>query len=129
MSKNARVFSFIEITGIIILVLAIIAAILIFVITLSDLPFAKLPEDFGIFGDYIGGLVGTLVGLISIIFLYRTYKLQLDITLNKNRNKKHSNLKTLFLHYYYNKGTFYKISKESLLVMTVTYTFNPEQNL
>lgn len=96
MSKNARVFSLIEIAGIIILVLAVIASILVFVITLSDLPFAKLPEDFGIFGDYIGGLVGTFVGLISIIFLYRTYKLQLDITAKQEQKQESQQFEDAF---------------------------------
>ncbi len=80
MSKDVRNFSSIELTGIIILTIAIILAIVIYVVSLAHLPFAKLPEDFGIFGDYVGGLIGTLVGLITIIFLYRTYKIQIDIS-------------------------------------------------
>lgn len=78
--NNVRKFSVIEIIGLVSLALAILASLLIYILTLIDLPFAKVPEDFGIFGDYVGGIIGTLVGLIGIIFLYRTYRIQLDIS-------------------------------------------------
>ena len=80
MRKNNRNFSIIEICGISILSLAIIASVVIYSYKLSHLKFAEWPEDFGIFGDYVGGIIGTLVGLIGIIFLYRTYRIQLDIS-------------------------------------------------
>lgn len=80
MSKDVRNFSRIEIAGIIALVVAILCSIIVYVVTLAKLPFAQESADFGTFGDYVGGFVGTLVGLISIIFLYRTYKIQIDIS-------------------------------------------------
>lgn len=86
MSKSNRSFSNTEICGMSILSLAIIASIAIYSYKLSHLRFAEWPEDFGIFGDYVGGIIGTLVGLIGIIFLYRTYKIQLDIS-EKQENK------------------------------------------
>ena len=78
MSKDVRNFSRIEIAGIIALILAILGSIIVYVVTLAKLPLAQESADFGTFGDYVGGFVGTLVGLISIIFLYRTYKIQID---------------------------------------------------
>lgn len=80
MSKDVRNFSRIEIAGIIALILAILGSVIVYVVTLAKLPFAQESADFGTFGDYVGGFVGTLVGLISIIFLYRTYKIQIDIS-------------------------------------------------
>ena len=41
---------------------------------------ADEPEEFAWFGDYIGGIIGSISALIGIIFLYRTYKIQLDIS-------------------------------------------------
>lgn len=37
------------------------------------------PSDFGVFGDYIGGIFGSIAALISIVLLFRTYRSQLDI--------------------------------------------------
>ncbi len=56
-----------------------IASIMIYFIRFINFRFTDDPNDFGIFGDYIGGVVGTIVGLIGIIFLYRTYLIQISI--------------------------------------------------
>lgn len=40
------------------------------------------PLDFGPFGDYIGGAVGAASGLISVIFLYKTYQSQLSFSVS-----------------------------------------------
>lgn len=50
--------------------------ILIYCITLRTDEFAESSGDFGVFGDYIGGTVGTVVGIISIFLLYETYTSQ-----------------------------------------------------
>lgn len=94
--KNVRKFSVIEIIGLICLALAIFASILIYIFTLIDLPFAKVPEDFGTFGDYVGGIIGTLVGLIGIIFLYRTYRIQLDISAQQELKQESQQFETAF---------------------------------
>ncbi len=75
---------------------AILASILIYIFTLIDLPFAKLPEDFGTFGDYVGGIIGTLVGLIGIIFLYRTYRIQLDISAKQELKQESQQFESAF---------------------------------
>lgn len=50
--------------------------IIIYCITLRTEKFAESSGDFGVFGDYIGGTVGTVVGIISIFLLYETYTSQ-----------------------------------------------------
>ncbi len=42
--------------------------------------------DFGIFGDYVGGVIGTVVSLIGMLFLYRTYILQKSMIELQNKN-------------------------------------------
>lgn len=50
--------------------------IIIYCITLRADEFAESSGDFGVFGDYVGGTVGTVVGIISIFLLYETYTSQ-----------------------------------------------------
>lgn len=59
--------------------LATIALVGVYCYVLRDNLFAKTPGDFGTFGDYIGGAFGALTGLISVLFLYVTYKKQLEM--------------------------------------------------
>lgn len=59
--------------------LATIAVLGVYCYVLRDNLFAKTPEDFGTFGDYIGGAFGALTGLVSVLFLYVTYKKQLEM--------------------------------------------------
>lgn len=116
MSRDVRNFSWLEIIGILILVLAIIGSIIAYIVTLAKLPFAQKSSDFGTFGDYVGGIVGTIVGLISIIFLYRTYRIQLDISAKQELKQQSQQFESaFFLPFYYNKEIYYKISKEILL--------------
>lgn len=96
MPRDARNFSWLEIIGIIILVLAIIGSIIAYIVTLAKLPFAQKSSDFGTFGDYVGGIVGTLVGLISIIFLYRTYRIQLDISAKQELKQQSQQFESAF---------------------------------
>lgn len=53
-----------------------VSPVIVYCITLSASSFAESSGDFGIFGDYIGGTVGTIVGIISIYLLYKTYTSQ-----------------------------------------------------
>ncbi len=75
-----RVFSWWERGLLILLSLILISALSVYIITLYRLEFAKSPDDFAKFGDYIGGTIGTIVALIGVVFVYRTYKLQIDIS-------------------------------------------------
>lgn len=96
MSKDVRNFSRIEIVGIVILILAILGSVIVYIVTLAKLPFAQESADFGTFGDYVGGFVGTIVGLISIIFLYRTYKIQLDISAKQELKQQSQQFESAF---------------------------------
>ena len=51
-------------------ILLAISPVVVYYVTLRSFDFAKSSNDFGIFGDYIGGTVGTIVGIISIYLLY-----------------------------------------------------------
>lgn len=59
--------------------LATLAVVGVYSYVLRDNLFAKTPGDFGTFGDYIGGALGALTGLISVLFLYVTYRKQLEM--------------------------------------------------
>lgn len=55
------------------------ALIVVYVWRLWKLQFATTPDAFGLFGDYVGGVLGGLTGLVSVMFLYITYQKQNDI--------------------------------------------------
>lgn len=61
-----------------IFIILVASPIIVYCITLSELGFADTSGDFGVFGDYIGGTVGTIVGIISIYLLYKTYNSQVS---------------------------------------------------
>lgn len=65
--------------------ISLIAAVGFYVYRLFALPLASSPNDFGVFGDYIGGVIGAFTGFISIVFLYFTYQKQLDIFKEQQR--------------------------------------------
>lgn len=78
--KNERVFSVFE-RCILVLIIAIsVTSFVVYIVQLHGKPLADSPTDFGVFGDYVGGVLGSLISLISIVLLYRTYRTQLDIT-------------------------------------------------
>lgn len=116
MSEDVRNFSRIEIIGLIILVLAIIGSIIAYIATLAKLPFAQNSADFGTFGDYVGGLIGTLVGLISIIFLYRTYKIQLDISAKQELKQQSQQFESAFFALLLQQRDILQNIKGSLLI-------------
>lgn len=60
-----------------------VSPVIVYCITLSASSFAESSGDFGIFGDYIGGTVGTIVGIISIYLLYKTYTSQVLFARNQ----------------------------------------------
>lgn len=47
--------------------------------------FSTKQEDFGTFGDYIGGTLGAVFGIISIYYIYKTYKEQVSASINQKR--------------------------------------------
>lgn len=59
--------------------LSIAALIVVYVWRLWKLQFTTIPDAFGLFGDYVGGVLGGLTGLVSVMFLYITYQKQIDI--------------------------------------------------
>ena len=89
-------FSKIEKWVIAILALAVIASIVIYVVSFYSMDFASCPADFGIFGDYAGGVVGTLTGLISVVFLYRTYRIQIEISRTQEAQQQSSQFENTF---------------------------------
>lgn len=54
------------------------------------------PEEFAWFGDYIGGIIGSISALIGIVFLYRTYKIQLDISSCQERIQRRQQFEDTF---------------------------------
>ena len=62
-----------------IVILSMIALISVYVWRLWNLQFATTPDAFGLFGDYVGGVFGAFTGLVSVVFLYFTYKKQTEI--------------------------------------------------
>ena len=57
-------------------ILLTISPIIVYCITLRKIDFAESSGDFGVFGDYIGGTIGSIVGAISIYLVYITYTSQ-----------------------------------------------------
>ncbi len=77
---SERSFSWWEKGVLLFLSLTLLIALSAYIVTLYSLGFAETPSDFAKFGDYIGGTIGTIVGLTGVVFLYRTYRLQVDIS-------------------------------------------------
>lgn len=52
--------------------------------------------DFGIFGDYIGGILGTLLSILSVVFIYLTYKKQVQFSENQSKQTIHQQFEFSF---------------------------------
>lgn len=76
----------------------VIVPIIIYCITLRAEEFAESSEDFGIFGDYIGGTVGTVVGIISVFLLYETYTSQVRFARKQDAVAKFQQFETTFFN-------------------------------
>lgn len=72
----------------VIVVLFLISPIIIYSLTLRNYVFAESSEDFGVFGDYIGGTLGTIVGAISIFLVYITYTSQVKFARKQDESMK-----------------------------------------
>lgn len=76
----------------------VIVPIIIYCITLRAEEFAESSGDFGVFGDYIGGTVGTVVGIISIFLLYETYTSQVKFARKQDAAAKFQQFETTFFN-------------------------------
>lgn len=83
--KDIRNFSKFELLCIIFLFIVGIVSLSLYIYQLHSEDLADGPEEFAWFGDYVGGVIGTISALIGIVFLYRTYKIQLDISSSQER--------------------------------------------
>lgn len=79
-------------------IICIVSPIIVYCITLHALDFTDSPTDFGTFGDYIGGTVGTIVGVISIFLLYKTYTSQVKYTRKQDALIKRQQFETTFFN-------------------------------
>lgn len=64
--------------------------------TLHSTDFAEKSSDFGVFGDYIGGTVGTIVGAISIYLVYITYTSQVKFARRQEVSMKRQQFETTY---------------------------------
>lgn len=71
-----------------VVILFTISPIIIYSIALRNHVFAESSEDFGVFGDYIGGTLGTIVGAISIFLVYITYTSQVKFARKQDESMK-----------------------------------------
>ena len=77
-------------------VLLAISPIIVYCITLCEFGFAETSSDFAVFGDYIGGTVGTIVGAISIYLVYITYASQVKFARKQDEAMKRQQFETTF---------------------------------
>lgn len=77
-------------------VLLAISPIIVYCITLRRFGFAESSSDFGVFGDYIGGTIGTIVGAISIYLVYITYTSQVKFARKQDEAMKRQQFETTF---------------------------------
>ena len=78
--------------------LSSVALIAIYIWRLYNLQFATTPDAFGLFGDYVGGVLGAITGLVSVVFLYLTYQRQIDIFKEQKRQSELSQCEDYFFH-------------------------------
>lgn len=72
----------VDIIIIIILVIAVLACVIVYLLRFSG-GISYEQEVFGQFGDYLGGVVGTLVSLFSLVYIYKTYRKQVEFSENE----------------------------------------------
>lgn len=109
--KNERKFSGFEKSILGIIVVISITSLGIYIIQLYENDWAKDPFEFGVFGDYVGGVLGSLIALVSIVLLYRTYRTQLDITRNQEQQLKIQQFESAFFELLSNQRTILMSSK------------------
>ena len=75
-----RKFGIVEYSVLLLLSFIAGASLFVYIYQFHSASLANTPERFAWFGDYIGGIIGTITALIGVVFLFRTYKIQLDIS-------------------------------------------------
>ena len=77
-----------------------------------------IQDDWGYFGDFFGGLVGTLVSLVAVVLVYLTYRLQ-KVELRETSKALNSQNEQLKIQQFEN--TFFKLleRKESLILSLI----------
>lgn len=97
MSKTNRQklnnFSNFEVWIVLLLLLGVLG---IYILRMCDKGLANEPEQFAWFGDYIGGMVGSISALVGVVFLYRTYKTQLAIFDYQEKNQQRQQFESTF---------------------------------
>lgn len=73
-----------------------ISPIIVYCITLRRFGFAESSGDFGVFGDYIGCTLGTIVGAISIFLVYITYTSQVKFARKQYESMKRQQFETTY---------------------------------
>lgn len=95
-NKSNRKLSVFEKIVLVVLFLLCLFASVFYFIRFRGYDISNNPLDFGPFGDYIGGILGTLVGLIGIVFLYRTYNNQLSFSEVQEEIQKYQQFESTF---------------------------------
>ncbi len=61
-------------------------------------------EAFAEFDDYVGGVIGTIVSFLSLVYIYKTYRKQVDFSSNEIALSYKQQFETIFFaliqHYY-----------------------------
>lgn len=103
--KKENIFDVIAISVTIVLaVLGIICYFCRFSINMFD-----SQKSFAEFGDYVGGVIGTIVSFLSLVYIYKTYRKQVEFSSNEIALSYKQQFETSFFaliqHYYALKKT------------------------
>ena len=82
----------------VIVILLTISPIIVYFITLRKTDFAESSGDFGVFGDYIGGTIGSIVGAISIYLVYITYTSQVKFARKQDEAMKRQQFEATYFN-------------------------------
>lgn len=77
-------------------ILFVVSPLIVYCLTLHNEDFAEKSSDFGVFGDYIGGTVGTIIGAISIYLVYITYTSQVKFARRQDESMKRQQFETTY---------------------------------
>lgn len=61
-----------------------------------DGPLSSSHEDFAQFGDFIGGVVGTIITLYSLVYVYKTYRKQIEFSEYQIKTAEKQNFESAF---------------------------------
>lgn len=81
---------------IVICILLTVGSVGFYIMTYLDHTISDDPIYFGVFGDYIGGVVGTILTLLSVGLLYLTYTSQMQIAYKQNNLTTHQQFEETF---------------------------------